>query len=442
MTKSECLTKSEIRNPKVVPRLGKLVLRQTLAARGKAGPDPTDEQKKAVATKHVSVVLSAGAGCGKTWVLTKRFLSHLEPGPGCAELSSLVAITFTEKSAREMRERIRQACVKQLQTADAKDADHWLAIVREMDSARISTIHSFCSSLLRSHAVEAGIDPGFSLLNETLGPSYLQQAVKSGVHELLTADDADVAELVFEFGLSRACELLAMFVQERYRIDFAQWEQKTVQHLAGEWDERWHKVFVPRLLREAADSKLAERLIELLDEHVPANAVMRERRLVLLENVRRLAEDEIDVQTRLELLKQNARVQGGGTKKDWESEGIYTDVKETLADFRTLIEKLQKQLDFDPAYSLRGAEIGLCALRAAAKVGAVYDAEKAEAGLLDFDDLLLRTRNLLRDHDDVHAGWGPAFRFSWSMSFRTPTRFRTTSCGSSVARNSSMEAFS
>ncbi len=352
-------------------------------------------------TKRVSVVLSAGAGCGKTSVLTQRFLSHLDPRSGTAELSNLVVITFTERAAREMRERIRGECLARLRTATAEQADHWLSIVREMDSARISTIHSFCSSLLRSHAVEAGIDPGFSLLNETLGPSYLQQAVKAGVHELLAADDADVAELVFEFGLGRACELLATFVQERYRIDFAEWEQKTAQTLAEEWDGRWHRVFIPNLLREAAESKLAERLIELLDEHVPANAVMQERRLVLLENVRHLADDEIDVQTRLELLKQNARVQGGGTKKDWESEEIYTDVKETLTDFRTLIEKLQKQLDFDPEYALRGAEIGLCALRAAAKVGAVYDAQKVEAALLDFDDLLLRARNLLRDHDDV-----------------------------------------
>ena len=91
------------------------------------------------------------------------FLSHLEQVPGCADLSSLVAITFTERAAREMRETHSQGVPRgDYRTADAIAADHWLAIVREMDSARISTIHSFCSSLLRSHAVEAGIDPAAS----------------------------------------------------------------------------------------------------------------------------------------------------------------------------------------------------------------------------------------------------------------------------------------
>jgi len=387
--------KSEIRN---LPTAGPIAGDGELAV--KSAPPPNPQQQAAIDAKSISVVLSAGAGCGKTSVLTQRFLSHLEPGGHAVELSSLVAITFTERAAREMRDRIRGECLKRLRNAPAEEAPHWLAIVREMDSARISTIHSFCSSLLRSHAVEAGIDPKFGLLDETLGPACLQQAVKTGLHELLAAGDADAAELVFEFGLNRTQELLAILVQDRYRIDFSKWETKTARELATEWDRRWHQVVVPALLREAAESASVRKTLELLRANIPENAVMQERRLALLEQLPKLS-CGADLEKLLDSIGQNARVQGGGTKRDWPSEDIYNDVKNTLADLRTLLEKLQKQLDYDPEHLIRGAEIGLCALRAAARVGTAYDEHKAQAGLLDFEDLLLGARNLLRDHADV-----------------------------------------
>src|SRR5436190_4598250 len=102
------------------------------AAHAKAAPPPTPQQQAAIDTKHVSVVLSAGAGCGKTSVLTQRFLSHLEPGHDAADLSSLVAITFTERAAREMRTRIREQCVARLRACPPPEANHWLPIVRAL----------------------------------------------------------------------------------------------------------------------------------------------------------------------------------------------------------------------------------------------------------------------------------------------------------------------
>src|SRR4051812_16676811 len=73
----------------------------------------TEHQSAAIFTRDVSIALSAGAGCGKTFVLTRRFLSQLEPGPNAARLSTLVAITFTDRAAREMRDRIQTACREQ-----------------------------------------------------------------------------------------------------------------------------------------------------------------------------------------------------------------------------------------------------------------------------------------------------------------------------------------
>src|SRR5436190_3243798 len=93
----------------------------------------TSEQLLAITTRQVSVALSAGAGCGKTFVLTERFLAHFTPVEGQArvtlepsELGRLVAITFTERAAREMRDRIRTKCYERLRN-EPTQSERWAA---------------------------------------------------------------------------------------------------------------------------------------------------------------------------------------------------------------------------------------------------------------------------------------------------------------------------
>src|SRR3954447_10827317 len=118
----------------------------------------TPQQEQAVTTRGMSVVLSSGAGCGKTHVLTERYLSHLRHDG--AEVAQVVAITFTDRAARQMRGRIRQALAEHLRQAGSDDeADSWARRLRDLENAPISTIHAFCGNLLRQHAVEAGLDP-------------------------------------------------------------------------------------------------------------------------------------------------------------------------------------------------------------------------------------------------------------------------------------------
>src|SRR5437588_13098379 len=101
----------------------------------------TEQQRRAVVTRHTSVVLSSGAGCGKTHVLTERYLAHLRHDG--AEVGQVVAITFTDRAAREMRRRIRKTVVAQLRAAPTDaDADTWARHLRGLESAPISTIHA------------------------------------------------------------------------------------------------------------------------------------------------------------------------------------------------------------------------------------------------------------------------------------------------------------
>src|SRR3954466_16330952 len=97
-------------------------------------------------------VVWASAGTGKTRKLVEVYLELLERG---VDPLRIVAVTFTERAAAEMRDRIRSAL-------SAKPGQ-WMKTIALLSSAPISTIHGFCGLLLREHGFESGIDPGFSI---------------------------------------------------------------------------------------------------------------------------------------------------------------------------------------------------------------------------------------------------------------------------------------
>jgi ATP-dependent helicase/nuclease subunit A len=123
----------------------------------------TPTQTQAVTTADAHVVITAGAGSGKTRTLVGRYLHLLEAG---LPLRSLVAITFTEKAAREMRTRIRETIQQWLAKEDVPRRDTWQETFAHLDAARIGTIHSLCAEILRAHPAEAGLDPAFDVLDE------------------------------------------------------------------------------------------------------------------------------------------------------------------------------------------------------------------------------------------------------------------------------------
>ena len=109
-----------------------------------------------------SLIVEAAAGTGKTTALIGRILSGIVSGR--VSLSKVVAVTFTEFAAGELKLRLRSAIEDERQKHSSREADESLTrAVQELEEARIGTIHAFCSDLLREHPVEAGIDPLFEV---------------------------------------------------------------------------------------------------------------------------------------------------------------------------------------------------------------------------------------------------------------------------------------
>src|SRR5436305_10989276 len=138
----------------------------------------TEAQREAIETRQQRVLVSAGAGSGKTRVLVERFLRLLEENPSW-NVHDIVAVTFTEKAAREMVSRIRREIRHRIEEAEAVEArERWRAHRNALDAARIGTIHSLCAAILRAHPAEAGIDPAFSVLEEIEADMLLERAIE------------------------------------------------------------------------------------------------------------------------------------------------------------------------------------------------------------------------------------------------------------------------
>src|SRR5213080_745581 len=162
--------------------------------------------------RHVSV--TAGPGAGKTFVLVERYLEILRTKK--VSVDKIVAITFTNRAANEMRQRVRERIDGLLRTSSGGERQTWLRHKRTLEGAVITTIHGFCSRLLREFPVEADIDQQFVLLDEHQAAMLLESVVEETVAEAMHQGGETIVR--FAAGTGRAAlatALIELFLKYR-----------------------------------------------------------------------------------------------------------------------------------------------------------------------------------------------------------------------------------
>jgi ATP-dependent exoDNAse (exonuclease V) beta subunit len=163
----------------------------------------TPEQQRAIERRTGDLLLDAGAGSGKTSVLVERFVqSVLQDG---VEVSAMLTITFTEKAAAELRDRIRA----RLRALGAPEA------ARRTEGAFISTIHGFCARVLRVNALAAGLDPQFAVLDRYQSEPLAAAAFEAALDELARADGRAVDLIADYTQWSLRAAVLSVYAQLR-----------------------------------------------------------------------------------------------------------------------------------------------------------------------------------------------------------------------------------
>ncbi len=329
-----------------------------------AGRSWTEEQARAIERRDGDLLLDAGAGSGKTSVLVERFVgSVLDDG---IDVAAILTITFTDKAAAELRDRIRL----RLRERGAADA------ARATEGAFISTIHGFCARVLRAHPLAAGLDPAFTVLDrqqsEPLGAAAFDLAL-----DQLARERPGAVELLAAYGAGplRAATL-GVYAQLR---SAGRLEPRLPGCPETDVDSAW------RELVQAAGALAAEL------GAVPEPSSRVSDALARVQRCRDLLLDPDPWPGALEAL----RLPGGN------GAALSTDA---CAAYREALGRLRAEYAAVAAGPVRDQLDALLE-----GFGRHYTALKREAAGLDFEDLELLTRELLRTDTDVRERYAARF---------------------------------
>ncbi|MHB1314859.1 MAG: helicase-exonuclease AddAB subunit AddA [Christensenellales bacterium] len=171
----------------------------------------TREQQDAIGTTDRNVLVSAGAGSGKTEVLKERIVRLVKAG---VPITKLLVVTFTRAAAAEMTQRIRRGLLDAMEEEQADTP--WLRSQLDLISqANISTIHAFCANVLRRRFDLIGADPAFRVASETESRILLLETARELLEEWYDQEDGEILSLTEWFGSSDDEQLMDMILRVR-----------------------------------------------------------------------------------------------------------------------------------------------------------------------------------------------------------------------------------
>jgi len=359
------------------------------------------QQAAAVERIGENVALRSGAGCGKTFVLARRFTELLRAGAEAeAPLSRLVALTFTDKAAIEMSQRVRLMLEDLAAGQTGDDRLRTLQWLADLPEARISTIHSFCAAMLRSHAIEAGIDPGFAVCSDNLLTArMISEAAEAALIAAVEDGQEDVAALLADVSLAAVTEQIETLVSDRATIRPEQWTDPT------ETMQRWQAALADARAaareRLGGDDSLARRIEDLYAPVCSSDSdklnAYRAEQLGLISVIA----SEPDAWTPETFAQLRAKPGNIGSGKAWGTadvaRSVRDGVKELVAEFAALAPLTQPFGELDD----RAAACLAALARLAVEANDRYAAAKRARGLLDFTDLLIHADRLLADRPAI-----------------------------------------
>ncbi len=204
--------------------------------------NPLDEKQIELAmTDDANLIINAGPGSGKTRVLVAHYLDLLMRHSDW-DVESVVAITFTEKAAAEMKERINRVLLRARKEVPLpKWRDRIEEILEHLPEAPIGTIHSFCARLLRKFALKGDIDPSFHILDELEAKTLKIKVCERWLWSKLSDNSDPIAleaqKVVVHWGFNDAVNLLLNMLDLRLLVEYQEATGKNILCSIGGLEE-------------------------------------------------------------------------------------------------------------------------------------------------------------------------------------------------------------
>lgn len=354
--------------------------------------DFTPAQRKAIGTTDANVAVSAGAGAGKTRVLVERYLNIL--ANDLAACDGIMAITFTNKAAKEMKDRIRSRAAELAAAADDEETGRrWRAAGTEIEHAPIGTFHSFCARVLRENPVEAALDPNFAVLDEAEASLLVEKTLAEVFAAAMAAGEEWLDSLLVAYDKA----LLARLAPDLY-------DQLASQGLIG--DGLAERLAEPYRRAAGAAPGLKARLLELCGDLIAAKGSLKKTG-AQFGRVERLERDLAKVTAAVAALDDDGAAAADAVVKEYldcldrrsADRGIVEEIRETLGQLR-LVRADRAAMILAPAFA------GLLAA-----LDAALARKKSEQRVLTFTDLEVRTARLLKEFPAVRQRYHGRIRY-------------------------------
>ncbi len=391
---------------------------------------PTPKQREAIGKVDQDLPVTAGAGSGKTFVLTHRYFQILAERK--ATLSEILTITFTEKAANQMKQKIRDLIRQSAQEVTCSDfpplakpslqsppSQYWQTLLDDFDQAYISTIHGFCARVLRENAIRVGLDPDFSVMDEHITSLRQPEIIRRTVFQLINARDVSIAHLLQYFSIYQVTERLSDLLRKRVQYtglyEFYFNDDNTPKSVDALFDHVEHcfKEKVSPVLESFACHPLWFDIKKGITNLIPSSESDRfySHWLNLREKIESLTSargviDEANIWISLQ-----DDLKSKGSKSNWDG-ADFSDLKKKMVDFRTeILEPALKQFPvFDAEIEREALRLAQSAVKVYHHTLENYHTWKRQHKYLDYDDLLVKAVEMLETSPDILRSYGDQFR--------------------------------
>lgn len=357
--------------------------------------------------EHIS--LTANAGSGKTFVLSRRYVEIALKED--VSLRNIVAITFTDKAAGELYKKISEEVQRRyLESTDYQEKKIIERIRRQLVSANISTIHSFCIDILREFPLEAELDANFTPIDQNLSEELLDLSVEETIKRYIT-DEENSSKLKYLIRIFASKNVLknvvASLIQKRKNIlklastVYTQDEKEISRFFYGNFEK-----YVSAIVECNKDKVLGDvnRINDTVLSHKPDNLLALEIKSLLC----RLSETD-GFRELLPLIKELKSKLLTSSTSSVKKAGYLNKEREILSgEIKRAEEYFSEIAGFDlpenhEEVELELARFGKSLIEVFNNALSIYDEKKRQNGYLDFEDILILTQNILLKEDVCRA---------------------------------------
>ena len=333
-----------------------------------------------------TLFIEAAAGTGKTTVLIGRIVAVIRNG--VSTLERIVAVTFTEKAAGEMKLRLRTEIERARRDASAEEQKRLERALSELELTRIGTIHAFCGDLLRERPVEASIDPLFKIAAEDEASELADQAFESWFHASL----GDPPE-----GVRRILRRRSKLQSPRQALRGALGNLIEHRDFQGPWrrDPFNRTEAIDKMMEQLASIGVLAAESSWPEDYLARSLVEIER--FVAENARAEAVRGRDYDGLEASLRRFAR------QRSWNWKGAQRTRFGELSRDEVLNRRNTVKEELDAFIAASDADLAPLLHEELQSAVSAYEALKSCTGRLDFLDLLIKTRDLVRDDAGVRT---------------------------------------